>query len=163
MVATLRRVISEFPTAVGGDVTTGIEYRDRSLTQVRALSGLVAFFGVLAVLLSCLGIYGVLAFTVTRRVPEIGVRMALGARIPDVIRAVVSQSLVGVVLGIAIGALVTIAAARTLSKILFDVSPADPWILAASATLLLAAAGAAMAAPLRRACRINPLEALREE
>jgi len=163
MVPTLRRVISEFPTAVGGDVTTGIEYRDRSLTQVRALSGLVTFFGVLAVLLSCLGIYGVLAFTVYRRRSEIGVRMALGARVPHVIRAVASQSLVGVALGIVIGTLVTVGATGVVSKILFGVSPTDPWILIASATVLLATAAVAMAAPLRRACRTNPLEALREE
>jgi hypothetical protein len=163
MVPTLRRVISEFPTAVGGDVTTGIEYRDRSFTQVRALSGLVAFFGVLAVLLSCLGIYGVLAFTVNRRRSEIGVRMALGARIPHLIRAIATQSLAGVVLGIVIGTFVTIAATRAMSQILFGVSPTDPSILAGSATLLLAAAVAAMAAPLRRACRTNPLDALREE
>jgi predicted permease len=163
MVPTLRRVISEFPTAVGGDVTTGIEYRDRTLTQVRALSGLVTFFGGLAVLLSCLGIYGVLAFTVNRRVSEIGVRMALGARIPHVIRAIASQSLVAVAVGIVAGAAVTIIATRGVSKILFGVSPADPWILGASATVLLSAAVIAMAAPLRRACRTNPLEALREE
>jgi ABC-type antimicrobial peptide transport system permease subunit len=163
MVPTLRRVISEFPTAVGGDVTTGIEYRDRSLTQVRALSGLVTFFGVLALLLSCLGIYGVLAFTVTRRLSEIGVRMALGARIPHLVRAIASRSLMGVGLGIAIGTFLTIAATRAMSTILFGVSPTDPWILAASATVLLATAAAAMAAPLRRACRTNPLEALREE
>jgi len=93
MVATLRRVMSEFPTAVGGDVTTGIEYRDRTITQVRALSGLVLFFGCLAVLLSCLGIYGMLTYDVSRRTSEIGVRMALGARPQPVMRIVGAQSM----------------------------------------------------------------------
>ena len=93
MVPTLRRVMSEFPTAVGGDVTTGIEYRDRTLTQVRALSGLVLFFGCLAVLLSCLGMYGMLTYDVSRRTSEIGVRMALGARPQHVMRIVGAQSM----------------------------------------------------------------------
>jgi hypothetical protein len=129
MVAPLRRVISEFPTGVGGDVTTGIEYRDRTLTQVRALSGLVAFFGAVAVLLSCLGIYGMLAFTVNRRTPEIGVRLALGARIRDVIRTVATQSMLAVAVGVVLGTMATVAATRGVSSILFGVSPTDPWIL----------------------------------
>jgi putative ABC transport system permease protein len=163
MVTTLRRVISEFPTAVGGDVTTGIEYRDRTLTQIRALSGLVAFFGTVAVLLSCLGLYGMLTFAVNRRTSEIGLRLALGARVPHVIRAVAFHVLLAVVAGVALGAVATAAAAPVVSALLFRVSPTDPWILAVSAALLLSAAAAAMVTPLVRACRTNPLEALREE
>jgi ABC-type antimicrobial peptide transport system permease subunit len=163
MVTTLRRVISEFPTAVGGDVTTGIEYRDRTLTQIRALSGLVAFFGTVAVLLSCLGLYGMLTFAVNRRTAEIGVRLALGARVPHVIRAVALHVLLAVVAGVALGAVATAVAAPVVSAILFRVSPTDPRILSVSAALLLSAAAAAMVAPLVRACRTNPLEALREE
>ena len=163
MVPTLRRAISEFPTAVGGDVTTGFEYRDRTLTQVRALSGLLSFFGVLAVLLSSLGIYGMLTFAVNRRVAEIGVRIALGARIGHVIRAVASRSLLAVVLGIVVGTFSTSLATRGMAAILFEVSPTDPWILTVSAALLVGAAAAAMVRPVLRACRTNPLEALREE
>ena len=163
MVAPLRRVMSEFPTAVGGDVTTGIEYRDRTLTQVRALSGLVSFFGTLAMLLSCLGIYGTLAYAVSRRTPEIGVRMALGAGPRHVARTIGAQSLRIVTAGIIVGTMGAGIAARWLDTILFGVSPADPWILAGSGTLLLIVAVMAMARPVTRACRINPLEALREE
>jgi len=163
MVTTLRRVISEFPTAVGGDVTTGIEYRDRTLTQIRALSGLVAFFGIVAVLLSGLGLYGMLTFAVNRRTSEIGLRLALGARVPHVIRAVAFHVLLAVVAGVALGTAATAAAAPVVSAMLFRVSPTDPWILAVSAALLLSAAAAAMVTPLVRACRTNPLEALREE
>jgi hypothetical protein len=163
MVAIVRRVISEFPTAVGGDVTTGIEYRDRTLTQVRALAGLVTFFGVLAMLLSCLGIYGMLTYVVTGRVPEIGLRMALGAQASDVIRAVSAQSLLAVGGGIVVGILATAFSVRSLSSILFGVSATDPWMLGAAAVLLVAVAFAAMVRPLIRACRLNPLEALREE
>ncbi len=163
MVAPLRRVMSEFPTAVGGDVTTGIEYRDRTLTQVRALSGLVSFFGFIAVLLSCLGIYGMLTYDVSRRTSEIGVRMALGARPRHVLRMVGAQSMLVVAVGIVVGTAGAAIAARTLSTILFGVSPADPWILASSGSLLLGVAVVAMSRPVTRACRINPLEALREE
>ena len=163
MVSTLRRVISEFPTAVGGDVTTGLEYRDRTLTQVRALSGLVSFFGVLAVLLCSFGIYGMLTFAVSRRIAEIGVRIALGARVPHLVRTVATTSLLAVVFGIGAGTLTALVAARGLSAILFQVSPSDPWILMVSSALLLSAATLAMVGPLRRACRTNPLDSLRHE
>jgi hypothetical protein len=163
LVAPLRRVMSEFPTAVGGDVTTGTEYRDRTLTQVRALSGLVSFFGTLAVLLSCLGIYGMLTYNVSRRTSEIGVRMALGARTRHVMRVVGAQSLLVVVSGIVVGTFAAVIVARGVATILFSVSPGDPRILVGSATLLLGVALLAMVRPLARACRINPLEALRDE
>jgi predicted permease len=163
MVATLRRVMSEFPTAVGGDVTTGDEYRDRTLTQVRALSGLVGFFAALAVLLSCLGIYGMLTYAITRRIPEVGVRMALGARARHVVRAVGAHFLAAVAAGIIVGTIVAVIAAQGVSAILFGVAPTDPWILAASAFVLASTAAAAMVRPLLHACRTNPLEALREE
>ena len=138
-------------------------WRRPTLTQIRALSGLVSFFGTLAMLLSCLGIYGILAYAVSRRTPEIGVRMALGARPRHVMRTVGAQSLLIVAVGIVGGTLGAGIAARWFDTILFRVSPADPWILAGSAALLLTVAVMAMAKPVSRACRINPLEALHEE
>jgi len=104
-----------------------------------------------------------LTFAVNRRVAEIGVRIALGARIRHVIRAVASRSLLAVVLGIVVGTFSTSLATRGMAAILFEVSPTDPWILTASAALLVGAAAAAMVRPVLRACRTNPLEALREE
>lgn len=163
MAPALRRVTSELRTAVGGDVTTGVEYRDRTLMQVRALTAAVGLFGCIAVLLASLGVYGTLAYRVYRRTNEIGVRVALGAEPPHLARTLFGTSLAAVASGIVVGALTAAVLASPVRDVLFGVSATDPWTIGAAAVVLAATALLAATPPLIRACRINPVQALRHE
>ena len=129
-------------------------------TQQTTLFG--SFAG-LALLLACLGIYGVLSYTVTQRTREIGVRMALGASSGDVIRLVVRQGLALTAVGIVIGIVVALAATRSLTKLLVGVQAADPVVYISVAALLALVAAAACYVPASRAARVDPMVALRDE
>jgi putative ABC transport system permease protein len=133
----------------------------RSYGDRRALSWLLVVCAALALGLTILGIASVVSFTVAQRVPEIGVRIALGANRADVVRLLVLNSLYPVCAGASAGLLALVPLARVLRSYLFGVSPADPASLAASASVLLAAAVLAAYVPARRASRIDPLTALR--
>jgi putative ABC transport system permease protein len=145
------------------DVTTMQQVVDRALWQPRFSTTLLAAFAGLALALAAVGIYGVMSYDVGRRTPEIGIRMALGARPADVLRSVLAQgaklTLVGSLVGVA-GALILTRYLRTL---LYGVSPNDPLVLAGAAALLAAVAMLAVWLPARRATRIDPLLALRSE
>jgi ABC-type lipoprotein release transport system permease subunit len=144
-------------------VQTLEEYMDSTILRERLLALLAGFFGVLALIVSCLGIYGVTAFQVTRRTNEIGVRMALGARASQVAWAVLREVVGLLLLGLVIG----IPAARFLSgfagDLLFGVKPADATTYLTAAILLAAVALAAGAIPALRATRVDPMTALRYE
>ncbi|MEJ2082996.1 MAG: FtsX-like permease family protein [Acidobacteriota bacterium] len=116
-----------------------------------------------AFVLAIIGIYGVLAFNVGRRTREIGIRMALGGNRRDVVRSVLSRGLVLVVPGLVIGLGCAFAGARLIESQLFEVSGRDPLTYVLGATLLLATAVAAACIPARRASRVDPMRALREE
>jgi len=133
----------------------------RTYGDRRALSWLLAVFAALALGLTILGIASVVSFTVARRVPEIGVRIALGANRADVVRLIVKGSLYPVALGIVVGLAALVPLSRAYHSYLFQVSAADPASLAAAIALLLAAAVAAAYVPARRASAIDPLTALR--
>ena len=124
---------------------------------------LAAAFGGLGTLLAAIGLYGVIAFSVTRRTREIGVRMALGAQPGQVLSMVMRQGLGIVAVGLAVGILLAAGAASALRGVLYDVAPFDPlaWALALSA--MLAAAAVANVVPARRAMRIDPMAALRAD
>ena len=124
---------------------------------------LVAAFGCTALLLAAAGIYGVMAYTVTRRTREVGVRMALGATAGDVLRLVLDQGLRTTAIGVILGAAGTFALTRLMGSLLFGVSPFDPLTLAGAVFLLAAVSLIACWVPARRATRIDPLEALRCE
>jgi predicted permease len=124
---------------------------------------LVALFAAAALLLVCLGIYGVVSYSVARRSPEIGLRMALGAGAPDLYRLVFLTGLQPVVLGLAAGVVAALALSRVLGSLLFGVSPFSPLLYAAAAAGLLLVAAAACWLPARRAVRIAPSLALRVE
>jgi len=124
---------------------------------------LLVVFAVVALLLAIAGVYGVMAYTVNQRVPEIGLRVALGASPVDVMRLVLSEGAWLVVIGLAIGAALSVAGARFISGLLFGVSARDPMVFAAVAALVTIAALAACLIPGRRALRIDPLLALRAE
>lgn len=123
----------------------------------------LGLFGALALLLGMVGVYGVVAYSVSRRTREFGVRMALGAEPRRLVRAVVGRGLVPVALGVAGGVGLSLLAARALRGFLFGVPAFDPLSFGSAALLLLAAGAAAAAAPARRAGRVDPVEALRSE
>ena len=116
-----------------------------------------------ALLLSAVGIYGVISYVVTQRQFEIGVRIALGAGAAEVARLVMMQSVRLAVVGIVLGLAGTYAITSVIRSLVFNVSPMDPLVLGTVASMLLVIAGLASFAPARRAARIDPVEALRAE
>ena len=124
---------------------------------------LLASFAGLALLLAAVGIYGVLSYTVHRRVHEIGIRMALGASHSDVLKMVVTDGMKPILLGVAIGLAAALALSRLIASLIFGVRPTDPLTFAAVATLLVVVGILANALPAYRATRIEPVHTLREE
>jgi putative ABC transport system permease protein len=124
---------------------------------------LISIFSVLALLLSAIGVYGVLAYSVTERTREIGIRMALGAEKSDITGMIAKRSLILVTMGVALGVAGALAVTRVLAKFLFDVKPTDPATFLTVAALLAAVALLAGLLPARRATRVDPLVALRWE
>ncbi len=145
------------------ETMTLAEEVDRSLAEEKLLAKLAGFFGVLALLLAAIGLYGVMAYSVARRTNEIGIRMALGARPRAIVNGVLSESLVLVACGLAIGLPAALACGRLVASQLYGIHSTDPWIISGSAGLLLIAALAASFLPARRAALLDPLVALREE
>jgi predicted permease len=136
---------------------------DMAVRQERVFAYVASGFALLALLLSCLGLYGTLAYGVARRVPEIGVRMALGASRASVVRMVLRESLIPVAAGAVIGVGAALATSRFLESLLFDVEPRDPVTIAATTCALMAAALLAAWLPSRRAATVDPVTALRCE
>ena len=133
------------------------------LNQERILALLSTFFGGLALLLACIGLYGIVSYALARRTTEIGVRLALGAQPAQVISMVLRESAVVVVLGLAAGILSALGLSRLIRQFLFGLQPDDPaTMMAAAATLALVALLAAFL-PARRASRLDPMNALRRE
>jgi predicted permease len=164
MIPVVKRAMADLNANVPtfGEITP-IELREQQMQQERLLTNLLLAFGAVALLLSSIGIYGMLAYLVTRRTAEIGIRMALGARPGDVVAMVLRESIVPVVSGLAAGAAATLIATQWINSLLFGVSAHDPWTMAVSAVVFLLIAGAAAFVPARRASRIDPLRALRTE
>jgi predicted permease len=136
---------------------------DDALKQERLIAQLVSFFGLLGLLLSCVGLYGIMAHAVVRRTNEIGIRMALGAERRDITWMVLSESLLLVAVGLAVGLPASWGAAQLISNQLFGLRPSDPLTLLAAVTLLTIVAALAGYLPARKASRVNPLVALRYE
>jgi predicted permease len=139
------------------------EVISRSLAPQRFLVVLLSAFAALALLLACVGIYGVISYVVGQRTHEIGVRMALGARRGDVLRLILSQGTRLVLVGIAIGILGAIGLTRLMASQLFQISTTDPLTFAAVALTLALVALAACYVPARRATKVDPMVALRYE
>jgi predicted permease len=131
------------------------------LARERLAAGLATLFGLLALTLAAVGLYGIVAYNVTQRTHEIGVRMALGAHSGDVLWLIVRQALTLTAIGIGIGVPLAIAAARGIGSQLYGIAPTDPRVIAGAATVLVLIGAAASAFPGRRAARIDPVEALR--
>jgi ABC-type antimicrobial peptide transport system permease subunit len=136
---------------------------DQSLLQERLVATLSVFFGLLALLLACIGLYGVMSYDVARRTREIGIRMALGANAAKVVRLVLGQTMTWVVLGLVIGLGAALATTRWVESLLFGLKPNDLFTVGLAAVVLLLVAAFAGYLPARRAARVNPLVALRRE
>ena len=157
--AAVQGIDAELPVA---RMRTMNEWMSRSLQSRRASMALLAAFGAVALLMAAIGIYGVLAFGVTQRVREFGIRTALGADRQSILRLVVGQGLRTAGAGIAAGVAGALVLTRFMRSLVFGVSPSDPWVLAGAAGLLLAVALVASYLPARRATRVDPMIALRD-
>ncbi|HSA56439.1 MAG TPA: ADOP family duplicated permease [Gemmatimonadaceae bacterium] len=174
IVSSIRRVVADFDRTLRGEtgllfgailreVTVGDTYVRESLAPARFAMALLVAFSVVALVLSGVGLYGVIAYSVAQRTREIGVRLALGADAMSVKRLVVGGGLRLAMVGIGIGVVAAAGSTRVLSHVLYGVSPADPGTFVAIAVLVVTIAVAAAYIPAHRATRIAPTEALRAE
>lgn len=145
------------------NVRTLKDYLSTSVAQQRFSVLLLGIFAAVAMALACVGIYGVLSYSVTQRRREIGVRMALGAARRDVLRLVVGHAMLLTLTGVAIGLGAAFALTRAMSTLLFGVSATDPTTFGLIALLLVAVALLAALVPARRATKVDPMVALRVE
>ena len=158
--AAMRHLDSELPLA---NVLTMDEITSTSLGARRFQTLLAAVFATAALLLACLGIYGVISYSVARRTNEMGIRIALGAQASQVSWLVLRQGIRPVLGGVAVGVAGALAIGNWIRSFLFGAEARDPAAIAAVVLLLLLVAGAASWAPARRAARIQPMAALRDE
>ena len=145
------------------DASTMVDVVTRSVFLPRVSMLLLAVFAASALLLAVVGIYGVVSYAVTARTRELGVRMALGADAAATLRLVMTRSMALVACGTALGLVVSFALTRTLSRLLYEVSPLDPLVFVAVSALLAAAGFVASLIPARRATAVDPIVALRVE
>jgi predicted permease len=164
LISAVRRVVSQVDDnlpVIG--IRTQSETIDRLLFSERLLARLFGLFGLLGLVLTCVGLYGLLSYEVARRTRELGIRTALGAQRWDVLQLVLRQGLALVILGATAGAGAALAVTRLLESLLYGVRPTDPLTVAGVAALLIAVGVVACSLPARRATRVDPMVALRYE
>ena len=162
--AEIRRVVHDTDSRVPvSDIRTQAADIEQTINQEIVFARLCTAFAVLALVIACVGLYGTMAYTVARRTREIGIRMALGAERRRVTWMVLREVCVLAVVGLAIGFPIALASSRLIESFLFAMQPNDPRALTLAIVILLSAALAAGYAPARRASRIDPMAALREE
>lgn len=163
LLPSIRRILRDVaPRAPLVGARTMNEVVARSTARTSFIMTLLLIAAVTALLLSAVGIYGVISYLVTQRRTEIGVRVALGARTPQIASLVLGQTMRLAAVGIVIGLAGSLAGMRLLGSLLFEVSPTDPVVLAATSAVIVLIAAAASLVPTQRAARINPVEAMRE-
>jgi putative ABC transport system permease protein len=164
IVGAVRSVVQRIDRALPiYDVRTMNQYVSDTVATLRFDTLLLGIFGGLALLIAAVGIYGVIAYSVTHRTHEIGIRIALGARRGDVLRLVLGQGMNLAVTGVAIGLLGALALTRFLSSLLYDVQPMDPLTLVTMSFILISVVLLACYIPARRAAKVDPMVALRHE
>jgi predicted permease len=163
VVAGIRRLLATRHPDVAAEFVVLKEEVQGQMVRDKLMAMISGFFGLLAVALATVGLYGVMAYLVASRRGEIGIRMALGARRAQVIGLIMREAARLLVLGTALGVLVALAATRGAASLLFGLQPRDTVTFAAAALLLAATAGAAALLPALRAARVDPMTALRQE
>jgi predicted permease len=164
IVATIRREVQAVDkNLVIDDLYTSSQLLDQNLFLERLLAKLSSFFALLALLLACVGLYGVMSYDMARRTHEIGIRMALGAQRRDVVGLVLRETMLMVVIGVIIGLGAALAFTRLLTRLLYGLTPNDPLTIALAGMLLLTVAALAGYLPARRAARVDPMVALRHD
>ena len=160
----LRRTLADIdPNFVIIDIMTFSEQLARNFNQDRLMARLTELFSLLALVLACVGLYGVTAYSVARRTSEFGIRMALGATRVNMLGLVLRGAMLQLAIGLAIGAPIALAGGRLLASQLYGVKSYDPIILGAAVLVLAACAVVAGLVPARRATKVDPMEALRYE
>jgi predicted permease len=145
------------------DFKTQTEQIDQATFQERLFARLSSFFGLLALALACVGLYGMMSYAVARRTNEIGIRMALGAEREGIRRMVLREVMTLAALGIVIGVPAVLAASRLVATMLYGLKPTDPWTIVSATSVLVVVALLAGYLPARRASRVDPMVALRYE
>jgi predicted permease len=162
--AQVRRALAQLnPNLTVIDFETFAGQVSDNFNQQSMIAQLTSLFGLLALVLASIGLYGVTAYSVARRTGEIGIRMALGADRMNVLKMVLKGAFLQVAIGLAIGIPLTILGGRAMASQLFGIKPYDPLILMTTMVVLAAAAFVASAIPARRAANVEPMEALRTE
>jgi putative ABC transport system permease protein len=156
----IRKLDPELPVT---RIATMEQRLSTAVAQPRFRTSLIALFAAVALVLACVGIYGVISYSVAQRTHEIGIRMALGARQGDVLRMVIRQALVLALSGVALGLIASFAFTSLMTNLLFGVKATDPATFFTTALLLVFTALVASYLPARRATKVDPLVALRYE
>jgi predicted permease len=160
----IRRAVNDIdPNLPVGDFSPLAELVGRSIGKQRLLAQLSTLFGIIAALLACVGIYGVMSYGIARRTNEFGVRMAMGANRADVLWMVLREALWVAAVGVAIGIALAVASSRLVNSVLFGLTPNDPIAIGAATAVMIGVALFAGWLPARRATRIDPMIALRHE
>jgi ABC-type antimicrobial peptide transport system permease subunit len=161
--AAIRRTMQEVSSGISFNFAGLQDQIRQSLLAERLLATLSGFFGALAVVLAMIGLYGVMSYTVAERTSEIGIRMALGAQRADVTAMILRKAATLLMVGLALGAGLSLAAASAASSLLFGLKPRDPVTLAIAAAVLAAVALGASYLPARRAAALDPIASLKQE
>jgi ABC-type antimicrobial peptide transport system permease subunit len=156
----VREVDSNLPLY---SVKTQNQQSDESVGGERLFATLASFFGVLALLLACMGLYGVMSYGVARRTSEIGIRMALGATADGVTRMVMRETFAVVLIGVALGLVTALATTRLIARMLFGLMPTEPVTISLAVLVMVGVASLAGYLPARRASKVDPMIALRYE
>jgi cell division protein FtsX len=160
----VRAAIREFdPSLASNEFTTLDQILDRAMAPRGLITATLGFFSSMAVILAVIGLYGVIAYSVSRRTREMGIRLAIGAQNSDILRLVIGEGFRIAGIGVAIGLIGALALARVLRSLLFGIEPTDPVTLFAVTLLFTVVALLACWIPARRAAKIDPMVALRYE
>ncbi|MHC4560036.1 MAG: FtsX-like permease family protein, partial [Planctomycetota bacterium] len=164
LVPAVRKIVSGFDESIPiQNLTTQMDLFNRSIVLERLSTTLCISLALLAVVLACIGLYGLLAYHVAQRRGEIGIRMALGARPQDVAWPILRQAMLLATLGVIVAMPITLALSWALSSFVYGIKPHDPVTIISSVILLLSVAAMSAWIPARRAAKTDPMEALRYE